>query len=416
MPAQSAPHLILHGTKEFRRTNLALFSAGFATFALLYCVQPLMPVFARDFHVGAAESSLPLSLTTGLIAPAMIVAGAFSELRGRKPMMVVSLLLSSLLIIGCAFATRWHTLLVLRSLAGLAFAGFPAVSMAYLSEEMHPTSIGLAMGLSIGGNGLGGMLGRLATSLITDAFSWRWALGTIGVLGVIATVIFWRTLPPSRHFVPRSPHPAELLRTFGRHLRDPRLVPLFAIGFLVMGAFVTMYNYVSYYLIAPPYSLSHTAVGFIFVVYLVGIFASAYIGARADKVGRGRMLMLMFTIMLAGAALTLLHSVTLIVLGIATLTFGFFGGHSVASSWIGLRASTAKAQASALYLFCYYMGSSVAGSFGGTFWDRWRWPGVIAFVGTMIVAGLCCAAIAASQQSKAKSLATDSTDYADRRG
>ena len=266
--------LILHGTKEF--ADLALFSAGFATFALLYCVQPLMPVFARDFHVGAAESSLPLSLTTGLIAPAMIVAGAFSAARGRKPMMVVSLLLSSLLMIGCAFATRWHTRSC-RALSGLAFAGFPAVSMAYLSEEMHPTSIGLAMGLSIGGNGLGGMLGRLATSLITDALSWRWALGAIGVLGIIATVIFWRTLPPSRHFVPRSPHPTELLRTFGRHLSDPRLAPLFAVGFLVMGAFVTMYNYVSYYLIEPPYSLSHTAVGSS-SSSLVGIFASAFIG------------------------------------------------------------------------------------------------------------------------------------------
>ena len=91
------PDLIHQGTPEFRRTNLALFSAGFATFALLYCVQPLMPVFARDFNVSAAQSSLSLSLTTGLLAPAMIVAGALSEARGRKSMMVASLLASALL-------------------------------------------------------------------------------------------------------------------------------------------------------------------------------------------------------------------------------------------------------------------------------------------------------------------------------
>src|SRR3954465_4336273 len=99
--------LIRHGTPEFRRTNLALFSAGFATFALLYCVQPLMPVFAREFHVSAAQASLTLSLTTGLLAPAMIGAGAISETRGRKPMMVASLLSSSVLTLLCAFATRW---------------------------------------------------------------------------------------------------------------------------------------------------------------------------------------------------------------------------------------------------------------------------------------------------------------------
>src|SRR5471032_2443048 len=102
---------IRHGTPEFHRTNLALFSAGFATFALLYCVQPLMPVFAHDFHVSAAQSSLSLSLTTGLLAPAMIVAGALSEARGRKSMMVGSLLASSILMILSAFAPRWNLFL-----------------------------------------------------------------------------------------------------------------------------------------------------------------------------------------------------------------------------------------------------------------------------------------------------------------
>ncbi len=386
---------IRHGTPEFRRTNLALFSAGFATFALLYCVQPLMPIFARDFQVSAAQSSLSLSLTTGLIAPAMIVAGAISEARGRKPIMLASIFASSLLTIACAFATHWPTFLALRAILGIAFAGLPAVSMAYLGEEVHPGSLGLAMGLMIGGNGLGGMLGRLATSLITDAFSWRYALGLIGLLGLIAAFIFWRTLPPSRNFVPRPPHVAAMLHTFGRQLRDPKLVPLFAIGFLVMGAFVTSYNYVTYRLIDPPYSLSHAAVGFIFVVYIVGIFASAYIGSKADKFGRERMLLLMTFVMLAGVALMATHPLALIVLGIATLTFGFFGGHSVASSWVGIRATSAKAQAAALYLFFYYMGSSVAGAVGGWFWDKWQWMGVTLFVASLLVAMLGAAILCA---------------------
>lgn len=379
---------IKHGTPEFRRTNLALFSAGFATFALLYSVQPLMPVFARDFRVSAAQASLTLSLTTGLLAPAMIVAGAISESRGRKPMMVASLFWSALLTLGCAFAQRWETLLVMRALAGVTFAGLPAISMAYLGEEMHPSSIGLAMGLAIGGNGLGGMVGRLAASYITDAFSWRHAMAAIGVLGLAATVVFWRTLPASRHFAPRPAHPRALMRTFGRQLRDARLTPLFALGFLLMGGFVTTYNYVGYHLLEPPYSLSHAAAGSVYVVYPVGIFASAYIGSRADRVGRPRMVQLMAVVMLAGVALMATRPLALVVLGIATLTFGFFGGHSVASSWIGLRATQAKAQASALYLFFYYIGASVAGSLGGSLWDRWRWIGVELFLTALIGGGL----------------------------
>jgi len=116
--------------------------------------------------------------------------------------MVGSLLASSVLMIVSAFITNWRVFLVVRALAGITFAGLPAISMAYLSEEVHPTSIGFGMGLAIGGNGLGGMVGRLLTALITDLSSWRWAISAIGVLGLAATAIFWRSLPPSRHFSP----------------------------------------------------------------------------------------------------------------------------------------------------------------------------------------------------------------------
>ncbi len=389
--ASAAPQLIRHGQPEFRRTTLALFAAGFATFALLYCVQPLMPVFAREFRVSAAASSLPLSLTTGLLAPSLIVAGTFSEARGRVPLMLTSLAASALLTIACAFATNWSVLLVLRALAGVSFAGLPALSMAYLSEEVHPQSIGLAMGLAVGGNGLGGMVGRLLTGLVTDALSWRWALACVGLLGVVAAIVAWRSLPPSRHFKPRPLRVGALSLTFWEQLRDTRLIPLYALGFLLAGGFVTTYNYVAYRLLAEPYSLSQAAVGMIFIVYVVGIFASGWIGSRADRVGRSTMVGAMAAVMLAGIALTSARPLALIILGVAVVTFGFFGGHSVASSWVGLRARHAKAQAAALYLFFYYIGSSIAGSAGGVFWDRWAWRGVVGFVATLAAASLAIA-------------------------
>jgi len=396
--ASEHPTAQIHqGTPEFRRTNLALFSAGFATFALLYCVQPLMPVFAREFHVNAAQSSLSLSLTSGFLAPAMIVAGAFSEARGRKGIMVASLGASAVLMIACAFVSQWGALLTLRALAGITFAGLPAISMAYLAEEVHPTSIGLAMGLAIGGNGLGGMIGRLATSFITDALSWRWAMGAIGVLGVIATVVFWKTLPPSRHFAPHPLRAGALMRTMLHQFTDNALVALFAEGFLLMGVFVTTYNYATYHLLDPPYSLSQAAAGLIFIVYLAGIFASAFIGARAARFGRRRMLLAMLALMLTGVLLTMLRPLASVVLGIAVVTFGFFGAHSVASTWVGMRAQRAKAQAAALYLFFYYMGSSVAGAAGGLFWERARWAGVVGFVVGMLVVAILIASFAISE-------------------
>jgi YNFM family putative membrane transporter len=246
------------------------------------------------------------------------------------------------------------------------------------------------------------MTGRLLTALIADVLSWRYALGAIGLMGIVAAIIAGRTLPPSRHFTSRQLQATTLYHLFWSQLRNPRLVGLYALGFLLMGSFVATYNYITYHLLAPPYLLSHAAVGFIFVVYLVGIFASAWIGSLADRVGRARVLAAMVGIMLVGIGLTVLRPLLVVVLGIAVVTFGFFGGHSVASSWVGLRAHEAKAQAAALYLFFYYLGSSVAGSAGGIFWDMAGWWGVVAFVAALLIVALAIALATARAEETAE--------------
>ena len=367
---------ILGGTAQFRRTNLALFLAGFSTFALLYGAQPLMPVFATEFHVSPATSSLTVSLTTGAVAVMMLFAGALADAIGRKRIMCVSMALSSILTVAAAFVGDFNQLLALRLLMGIAMSGVPSIAMAYLGEEIDPRSVGLAMGLFIGGSGFGGMVGRVVTGVLADYASWRVAMMVLGASSVIAAVAFWRSLPESRHFTPRKFHPWRLVTGLGEQFAVKGLPWLFAMAFLLMGSFVTLYNYVGFRLMAPPYNLSQTATGSVFTVYLIGIWASAWIGGLADRFGRRRMLWLCVLILLAGVEFTRSDSLVLIVLGIATVTFGFFGGHSIASSWISRRAGPSKAQASSLYLFFYYAGSALVGSYGGVIWADGGWTGV----------------------------------------
>jgi len=380
--------LILRGTPAFRHTNLALFAAGFATFALMYCVQPLLPLFAQLFHISAASSSLAISSVTASVAVAILLAGSISEAWGRKPVMTASMFASAILTTVSPLAPGWPSFLGMRALEGLAFSGLPAVAMAYLSEEMHPSAIGLAMGLYVGGTAVGGMSGRFLIGVLTDLAGWRIALSSIGVVGLIAAFIFWRSLPDSRHFHARPMHLGSLMKSFADHLAEPGLRWLFLEGFLLMGAFVTVYNYVGFRLMALPYSLSHSAVGAIFAVYLVGTVSSAWVGNLAGRLGRRNVFWCVVLCMLVGVLITLLRPLALIVFGLAVFTFGFFGGHSVLSSWVGLRARHSKAQASSLYLFFYYLGSSVAGTVGGYFWKLYRWPGVVAFLAALLFIAL----------------------------
>ena len=376
------------GTPELMRANLALFVAGLATFAMLYCTQPLLPTFSAEFGLTPTVASFSLSAATATLAVALVVAGSLSEAWGRVRVMTVSLVLSSLLMVLAALSPGFAVLLVLRALQGIALAGLPAVAMAYLAEEVHPKHAGFTVGLYIAGNSVGGLVGRVVSGALTDAFSWRVALGALGVSCLLASFAFWRMLPRSTRFQPRPLVARDLLASLGGHLRDRGLLRLYAIGALLMGGFVALYNYVGYHLVGAPYNLSQTEVGWIFVLYLVGTFSSAWMGRLADNLGRARVLWAGISLMLCGLGMTLASSLAAIVAGVAVLTFGFFGAHAIASGWVGQKALNAKAQASALYLLCYYLGSSIGGSAGGIAYSYAYWPGLVATVAGLLLLAL----------------------------
>lgn len=376
---------IQHGTSAFRKTNIAFFAGGFTTFAILYCTQPLLPELSREFNISPAMSSLSLSAATISMAISMLFVGSISEVRGRKPIMIFSLLGASILSLLTSMVSDFHVLLLFRMFQGIILAGLPSVAMAYLSEEIEPASLGVAMGLYISGNSVGGMSGRIIIGTLSDNFNWHIALAVIGMLSVLASFLFLYMLPASKNFRPRKMEIGKLTKSMLVHLRDPGLLCLYAIAFLLMGSFVTLYNYIGYQLIAPPYSLSQTLVGWIFIVYIVGTFSSTWMGQLSDKYGRRKVLWIVLLIMLMGVCITLSTNLILKIIGIVFFTFCFFGSHSIASSWVGLRATHDKAQASSLYLFFYYVGSSVGGTSGGIFWLHFGWSGVVSMISCFLL-------------------------------
>ncbi len=380
------------GTHEYRRISVAFFLVGFATFSLLYCVQPLLPVFAQDFGVSPASSSLSLSLSTGFLSLAIFCADPLSERLGRRGVMFGSMGAASVLNILASVAPSWSMLLMIRALEGFALGGVPAVAMAYLAEEIDPDGLGLSMGLYIGGSAFGGMIGRVGAGVLEEPFSWRLALAVIGVVGLVAAAAFIALVPASRNFTRRPGFDARYhLQAWSGHLRHAALPLLFAIGFVAIGAFVTVYNYAGFRLAAAPYNLNQAEVSLIFTVYLFGIGSSSAAGALADRIGRHRVLPAGVIIAASGIGLTLSSSLPIFVLGVAVLTSGFFVTHSIASSWIGRLAVGAKGHASSLYLLAYYLGSSIVGSAGGWVWTAGGWSAIVLFTLTLLAVGLAAA-------------------------
>lgn len=376
------------------RIRLALFLAGFATFSLLYSVQPLLPSFAREFGVDAATSSLPLSLATGGLAIAIFCAGAVSENLGRRGLMFVSIALAAVLNLVAACLPHWGALVVVRALSGVALGGVPAVAMVYLAEEVPASRLGAATGLYVAGNAFGGMVGRIGMSVLTDHFDWRTALAAVSAIDLLAAVGFVLLLPPSRHFVRRRGINLRFhLQAWGGHLRDRYLPWLFAIPFLAMGVFVSVYNYAGFRLGGPEFGLSQSQLGMIFSAYVFGIVSSSVAGAASDRFGRGPVVLAGIATAALGVALTVAHVLAVVIAGIVLLTIGFFIAHSAASAWVGRLGGQNKGHAASLYLLAYYSGASLIGSLSGAAWQHGGWNALVACCLVLLGIGLVAAQV-----------------------
>ncbi len=383
------------GSAEYRRIAVALFAAGVATFALLYSTQALLPELARDFGVSAGDSTLSLSLTTTGLGIALLVAGPLSEVVGRTRLIHASLALSTAVAFACALAPGWGVLLGLRLLQGITLAGLPAVATAYLREELDPDLHARAAGLYIGGTALGGMTGRLVTGLVAEAAGWRWALASIALVGFACAAAVSALLPASRYFVAESARPAHLARLARDAVTDPALLALYAIGGCSMGAFVAVYNVMGFRLTAAPFSLGIGLAGLVFLVYPIGSVSSVVAGRLAERFSRRGVVPLGCLVTAAGVLLTLPDTLPAVIGGLAVMTAGFFAVHGVASGWVPTRAhagGVASGQAASLYLFAYYLGSSVFGSVAGHVWSSGGWPHVVVLALVLIgVSGLAAA-------------------------
>ncbi|MFB5189929.1 MFS transporter [Alicyclobacillus fastidiosus] len=364
--------------QDYRKVLVCMLLGSIVTFAVLYAPQPLIAVFSTQYNISPATASASISFPTIALAVSLLFVPLLSRRIGRKRMMVISLFATSVLAMLSAFSHGFVVFLVIRLLEGISVSGFPAIAIAYLNEEISPISIGGTMGAYVAGTAVGGFVGRVAIGPLTDWFTWQIAFFVLGAICFLCSAWFAYSLPRSRNFQSAKMPLVQSIKAIGTGLSNKRLLSLYCIGFLVMGAYIMLFNYIGYPLTETPYHLSQTELGLLFVVNLVGTWSSTMFGKLADRHTRQKLLSLACAICVLGALLTLAPNLWMKILGIAVFAFGFFAAHTTASGWVGVASpAERKATASSLYLLFYYVGSSVIGWSGGFIWVSFHWFGIV---------------------------------------
>ncbi|TVX76627.1 MFS transporter [Corynebacterium sp. NML180780] len=375
---------------------------GLAIFSSLYATQALLPTLTHEMGIDPSTAALTVSAATGALAVCVVPASILSEKFGRGRVLVISALAATALGLTLPLAQSIEQLVVLRSLQGALLAGTPAVAMAWLSEELDERDLAGAMGLYIAGTSVGGLTGRLIPAFMLEVTGWRWALATSAAVSLALAVATAILLPEQRNFRPKaSIRPGAEVRAVAGHLRNPRLVGLVATAFIAMGVFVSMYNFFGFRAIND-FGLAPSLAGLTYVMYLSGTWSSARAGSFVSRFGRGRVVLAAAVLMLTGALIGSSSNLIVTLVGLLIFTASFFALHSTASGWVGLIAEKDRAEASSLYVFCYYMGSSLLGAATGQAFEALPWAGFVAVLAAMLGALIAIAVALAVAEKRSE--------------
>ena len=363
--------------------RIAASIAGFCTFINLYSPQAILPLLSQEFGAGAKEISAIITASTLAVAMIAPFSGTVADVLGRKRVIVTAMVVLSIPTAFSAFAHSLDALIMWRFLQGLAMPPVFAVTIAYIGEELSPREATAVTGVYTSGASLGGFTGRLLTGILADAVSWHFAFLCIAAMTVAGAVLVAVLLPRERRFV-KSEGLLASGRQMLRHLRNPQLVATYAVGFGVLFNFIATFTFISFRLAAPPYNLSPTLLGVIFVTYLTGTAATPLTGRFVGRFGRRNFVLLAIGIWLCGIALTLLGPMWIILVGLSISACCGMLCQAVSTGHVAITAQAGRSSAVGLYVTSFYIGGSFGAAIGGVAWIYAGWPACVAMIAAML--------------------------------
>ena len=221
------------------------------------------------------------------------------------------------------------------------------------------------------------------TGILADAVSWHFAFLCLAAMTLVGARIVAVLLPRERRFVK-----SEGLLASGRqmlpHLRNPQLVATYAVGFGVLFNFIATFTFISFRLAAPPYNLSPTMLGVIFVTYLSGTAATPLTGRFVGRFGRRSFVLLVIGIWTCGIALTMLGPLWIILVGLSISACCGMLCQAVSTGYVAITAQAGRSSAVGLYVTSFYLGGSFGAAIGGFAWTVGGWPACVAMIAAML--------------------------------
>ena len=274
-----------------------------------FSIDTYLPAFAaisHSLHADPVQMQQTLSAYLFGFAFMNLFHGALSDSFGRRPVILVGLVVFTLASAGCALSQTVQQLIFFRAVQGLSTGAGIVVSRAVIRDMFPPADAQRVMSQITIFFGIAPAIAPMLGGVLSEYWGWHsifWFLVGVGLVLIAANV---RLLPESLHVRDRQPFRiGHLMRGYGLLLSDPRFFLLaLASGVPFNGLFL-------YILAAPAYlgdilQLHPTQFFWFFALNIAGIMVGSWLSGRmAGNVAPKNQIMKGFRIMLAVSVLNI---------------------------------------------------------------------------------------------------------------
>ena len=364
--------------------HLPIVLMAFATLVDLFATQAILPTLAAHYQVSPAAMGVAVNASTFGMAVAALAMAFIGRHIDRRRGVVVSLALLALPTAALAFAPDLGTFTALRVLQGLCMSSAFALTLSYLAEHCSLAQAAGAFAAYVTGNVASNLFGRLLSASLAQYIGLAGNFTVFAALNLAGALLAWITLR-GMTAAPMQAMPLKPWDQLAAHLRVRALRTSFAIGFLILFAFIGTFTYVNFVLSRPPIALAPMSLGFVYFVFAPALFTTPLAGKAVARWGTQRAFRGALLLALGGLPLLLLPHLVAVIVGLALVGAGTFFAQAAATGFVGRAASGDPGSASGMYLASYFLGGLVGSAVVGALFERGGWPAAVAAIAAALL-------------------------------
>lgn len=192
------PHRSLPTQGQALFTFIVLLAINILNYMDRQILPAVLPHLQKDFQLTNTESGLLGSSFLIIYGLATLPLGMWADLGARKNIVGLCVGLWSLATALSGITRNFGQLFATRAFLGIGEAGYAPASLSMLGDSFPRELRGRILSLWSVSNLFGTALGLIVGGIVADTLGWRWAFYIVGIPGLIAAFLIWRSHEPRR--------------------------------------------------------------------------------------------------------------------------------------------------------------------------------------------------------------------------